>query len=153
LDLQRVHGNVVNIYDEVASLFVDLSTLDNKHMPIRLTEEESLSKVIKFVNNYGIKSDLVKRRLDFLASNLRTGESVTTSNERVFLRGCAYTMVMANRHGKELQDVHFAPRLVSTGNALSVLGFFYQKEAIVDLNWIRTRDERQEFIAKYLKEA
>lgn len=149
-DIQQIHANINGIYEDIANLFVDLSEIDNKQMPKRLPTIESEERVTKFIEGYSITSAENRRRLMFLARNLKAGEDVSSLQERVFLRGCAYTMFMGRHAGEPQRDLYFAPRIVSTGNALSSLGFFYQKEPIIDAGWISLRDRRQEEIGKLL---
>ncbi len=151
-DLQIFHSNLVALYGEITSLFIDTNDIDHTGMPRRRSTIEAETRLASFLIEYQVNSESVIRWLSFLAHNLKSGEDVRSNTERVFLRGCAYTMYMAYEEGETPDSIYFAPRLVSTGNGLSALGFFYQKAPIVDETWLLQRDLRQEQIRSILED-
>jgi hypothetical protein len=148
-DLQYLHTNYVNLYNELASLFTDQRNFDSTHMPMLLNSEVRRRNVLEFINSNRISSEAVKRKMLFLAGHLQSGENIQL-DKRVILRGPAYTMYMTYDPHENQRGLYVAPRVISIGNALSALGYYYEKELTIGEAWIQERNRRQLLIDNYV---
>jgi hypothetical protein len=148
-DLQHLHTNYINLYNELSSLYTDQTNFDPSHMPMLFNPAVRRRNVLEFINRNRISSEAVRRKLLFLSEHLRSGENIQL-DERVLLRGPAYTMYMTHDPHNNQRGLYIAPRIISIGNALSALGYYYEKELTIDEEWIQERNRRQILIGNYV---
>ncbi len=147
-DIQQLVQNYCEIQHELAALFVDKESLDDRGMPIPFDKNIIERNISQYCSERPFLNNSDKRYLTRLGGVLRRSDSIGQV-DRVFLRGAAYTLSMITQPHTNEVIVDLSPRVISTGNALSALGYLYKKTQ-PDATYIEVRNRRDEAIIKQL---
>lgn len=149
-DLSQLHRNTIEIYKHLVGLYVSFNTCDKKLMPVKHNEAEIRLRIAEFLEKHKISDNVLKRNLYRVGKILRPAEGQNYPESRVFLRGLAYVLYLVkNEDGTN--KLYLSPKLISSGNAISALGYLSKNDFELDDEWLRKRDLRQKEIGKFLK--
>lgn len=151
-NLQQLISNYHELFGIISDIFVNDQSIDTKSMPIPRPYEEVQSRLSEFSERFLPSDPVLQRCLYRVGKLLKKSDIITTASERIFLRGLAYTLSIITEIGESGAIVRLSPRVISTGNALTALGLFYQKLPIVDSNWLELRAIRETALHKFLSE-
>ncbi len=149
-DLCQLHRNVGDVYKYLVGLYVNFTSYDKKLMPIKYDEVEIESRMEEFLQQHPIDAGL-RRNLYRVGKILKLAEGQSYPGDRVFLRGLAYVLYIV-KNGGGANKLYFSPKLFSTGNAISALGYLSKNDYELDDEWLRIRDIRQKEIGMFLGE-
>jgi len=149
-EIISLHSRLENLYQKVASIFVDLNLLDSNGMPVLHLSDQINNNIQYFITSLSSHPETLKTILQRVGRVIKSSELITNPSERVFLRGLAYRMSVIDdkKTGKYILNV--SPRIFSTGNALTSLRLLYKKVPIVDDEWIEKRAERESYMQNNL---
>lgn len=162
-DLQTLHSNAQEIYQEILNIFTDSSSLDSTGMPTLRDKQqiaEAINKYIEklklekenseFLNQIDTLQSLMKKWVKIMISGEKAKSQLENSQStRVFIRGYAYTLSIIRNTNESSLKINFAPRIFSTGDSMSALGFHKILDTPTDEKYLQQTEAVYKNLKKY----
>ncbi|MFH0928464.1 MAG: hypothetical protein V1821_03255 [bacterium] len=144
-DLIQLHENAQRLYETISNLFIDPSKTDKNGMPLPRSTKDQEHQIKEFAQTvFGSEDALIAERFINILKRfgrLLKKSSETAPDERVFLRGFAYTLGIIKKPEEENLRIVLTPRILSTGNiSASLIGSAVPSKTPPEQSWLRERE-------------